>query len=87
VADLLILNPQMPRSLASCYENISRFLDAVGQSYGHQGASQRQARKILNDLARTNIDAVFHQGLHEFIQRFLNDNNHLGHTISEQYLQ
>ena len=25
IADLLILNPQMPRSLASCYENLVRF--------------------------------------------------------------
>jgi len=30
VADLLILRPQMPRSLISCYDNIVRFLDAIG---------------------------------------------------------
>ncbi len=87
VADLLILNRQMPRSLASCYENISRFLDALGQAYGHQGPSQRQARKMLNDLSRTRIEAVFEGGLHEFIARFLADNNLLGQTVSEQYLQ
>jgi uncharacterized alpha-E superfamily protein len=87
VADLLILNPQMPRSLASCYENISRFLDALGQAYQHHGASQRLARKILNDLSRADINTVFASGLHEFIQRFLADNNQLGQVISEQYLQ
>jgi uncharacterized alpha-E superfamily protein len=31
VADLLILNRQMPRSLASCYENINRYLDDLAQ--------------------------------------------------------
>ena len=87
VADLLILNPQMPRSLASCYENISRFLDAIGDAYGRQGASQRMARKMLNDLNRTKIDTIFESGLHEFIENFVTDNNNLGLLVSEQYLQ
>src|SRR5215469_3426002 len=30
IADLLILRDQMPRSLASCYDNLVRFLDAIG---------------------------------------------------------
>ncbi|HYC04072.1 MAG TPA: alpha-E domain-containing protein, partial [Azospirillaceae bacterium] len=34
VADLLILNRQMPRSLFSCYENLVRFLDQVARQYG-----------------------------------------------------
>ena len=87
VADLLILNPAMPRSLASCYENISRFLDAIGDAYGRQGAAQRVARKMLNDLTRTKIDTIFNSGLHEFIERFVTDNNNLGLLVSEQYLQ
>ncbi len=87
VADLLILNPQMPRSLASCYDNISRFLDAIGEAYGRQGPSQRMARKMLNDMTRTKIDTIFDSGLHEFIEQFITDNNTLGMVLSEQYLQ
>ena len=38
VADLLILNAQMPRSLASCYENIVRLLDDLGPAIRAAGA-------------------------------------------------
>jgi len=86
VADLLILNRQMPRSLASSYENIVLFLDNLGRAYGRQGASQRQSRSILARLENTDIDAVFRHGLHQFIEDFVTDNNRLGSAISEQYL-
>src|SRR6202030_765971 len=46
IADLLILNEQMPRSLASCYENLVRYLDQIARAYGRQGPAQRQARVI-----------------------------------------
>jgi uncharacterized alpha-E superfamily protein len=38
IADLLILNEQMPRSLASCYENLVQNLDRIAGNYGRQGA-------------------------------------------------
>ncbi|MDP3257992.1 alpha-E domain-containing protein, partial [Bosea sp. (in: a-proteobacteria)] len=76
-----------PRSLAACYENISRFLDLLGDSYGRQGPAQRQARKTLANLSSTSIDDVFQHGLHEFIEDFITENNRLGGTIFEQYLQ
>ncbi|MGA2128065.1 MAG: alpha-E domain-containing protein, partial [Xanthobacteraceae bacterium] len=34
IADLLILNDQMPRSLASCYENLVQYLDRIARAYG-----------------------------------------------------
>jgi uncharacterized alpha-E superfamily protein len=86
VADLLILNRQMPRSLASSYENIVRFLDDLGQRYGRQGVSQRMSRSILTRLENTTIDEVFKTGLHEFIDNFIVDNNKLGSAITDQYL-
>ena len=46
VADLLILRPEMPRSLISCYESIVRNLDNLARAHGRQGAAQRQARGI-----------------------------------------
>jgi uncharacterized alpha-E superfamily protein len=86
VADLLILNRQMPRSLASSYENIVRFLDDLGQRYGRQGISQRMSRSILTRLENTTIEEVFKTGLHEFIDNFIVDNNKLGSAITDQYL-
>lgn len=86
VADLLILNRQMPRSLASCYENLSRYLDDLAQFYGRQGNSQRLARTMLTKLSNASMEEIFQSGVHEFIGSFIADNNRLGNAITEQYL-
>lgn len=86
VADLLILNRQMPRSLASCYENISRYLDDLAQFYGRQGNSQRLARAMLTKLGNLTMEEIFQSGLHEFIGGFIAENNRLDGAIIEQYL-
>jgi uncharacterized alpha-E superfamily protein len=86
VADLLILNRQMPRSLISSYETIVRFLDALGEAYGKVGQPHRIARNTLNALDTTVIDDVFQQGLHEFVTGFITDNNRLGKAIADHYL-
>jgi uncharacterized alpha-E superfamily protein len=86
VADLLILNRQMPRSLAASYENMVRWLDEIGGAYGRQGSAQRKARATLAMLENTTIESVFQQGLHEFISAFIVDNNALSTAIAEQYL-
>jgi uncharacterized alpha-E superfamily protein len=86
VADLMILNPQMPRSLAACYESITRNLDLIAQGYGRQGASQRKARSTYTQLQSTDIDTVIAGGLHEFLSEFIAENARLGALITEQYL-
>jgi uncharacterized alpha-E superfamily protein len=86
IADLLILKPEMPRSLTSCYENIVRYLDALAKAYGRQGLAQRHARTMLAKLENASIDEIFQTGMHEFIEAFLADNNKMGTLIAEQYL-
>ncbi len=86
IADLLILNDQMPRSLASCYENLARNLDQIARAYGRQGPAQRQARSVRTRLENSRMEEIFQSGLHEFIGDFVADNNRLGATIAQQYL-
>ena len=86
VADLLILQREMPRSLISCYENISRVLDALARAYGRQGPAQRNARAIKARLEHATTKEIFQGGLHEFITAFVEDNARLGVEITEQYL-
>lgn len=86
VADLLILNDTLPRSLASSYGNLVRNLDQIGVAYGRQGLAQRHARAIRGRLERSRIDDIFQTGLHEFIVEFIADNNRLGEIIAKQYL-
>src|SRR3974390_2312186 len=86
IAGLLILNEQMPRSLASCYENLVRFFDAIAHAYGRQGFSQRHARAIRTKLSNSQMEEIFRTGLHEFITEFIAENDALGAAINSQYL-
>jgi len=87
IADLLVLNEQMPRSLASCYENLCSFLDELSLAYGRQGPAQRVARSIRTRLQNSTISEIFQKkGLHEFLTEFIADNGRLGAAITEQYL-
>ena len=86
VADLLILNKQMPRSLANCYEVLVRHLDLIADAYGRRGPSQRVASNMLAKLSNASIEEIFGGGLHEFVTEFLDENNRLGSAINEQYL-
>jgi uncharacterized alpha-E superfamily protein len=86
VADLLILNRQMPRSLANCYELLVRHLDLIAEAYGRRGPSQRLASNMLARLSSARIEGIFTVGMHEFINDFVTENNKLGAAIAEQYL-
>ncbi|MFD1331320.1 alpha-E domain-containing protein [Methylopila musalis] len=86
IADLLILNDQMPRSLAACYNDMTRHLDDLSRGYGRQGPSQRIARATRARLENAKIEEIFQTGLHEFVTSFISDNNRLGSAITEQYL-
>ena len=86
IADLLILNEQMPRSLAACYDAIVGNLERLGGAYGRHGESQRLARSIHVQLENSRIEQIFQGGLHEFISTFIVNNNRLGGAIATQYL-
>lgn len=86
VADLLILRPEMPRSLRACYERMTRNLDQLAKTHGRQGPAQRHARAVYGKLEGLSMASVFQGGLHEFVQDFISDNNRLGALFSEQYL-
>lgn len=86
VADLLILRPEMPRSLRSCYDDIARLLDNIGSAYGKPGASQSKAHETLRLLETIDIKQIFEKGLHEFLTEFIEANDALGAAIGGQYL-
>jgi uncharacterized alpha-E superfamily protein len=87
IADLLILNEQMPRSIASCYGNLTGYLDELSRAYGRQGPAQRAARAMRTRLQNATIADIFQrQGLHEFLTGFIADNARLGDDIAGQYL-
>ena len=86
IADLMLLNDKMPRSLASCYGAICANLDSLAEAYGKQGEAQRLARSMRNRLENCRIEQIFESGLHEFCENAIKDNSRLGAVIAEQYL-
>ena len=86
IADLLILNEQLPRSLASCYGNLVRNLDELGVAYGRQGRRSATPARSATGSETCAYGRSFQRGLHEFIQEFIADNDRLGDAIAEQYL-
>jgi uncharacterized alpha-E superfamily protein len=85
VADLLIFNERMPRSLTCCYDEIVGLLDRLAAGSGRRGAAHRQAAQTLEQLRESDVEQVFASGLHEFIESFLGGNNRLGSAIAEQF--
>ena len=86
VADLLILNKRMPRSLAACMNDAARYLDHLAQRSGKRGTADRQAVALANGLENGRMEQIFASGLHEYTTSFLADNARLGDAIMEQYL-
>jgi uncharacterized alpha-E superfamily protein len=90
VADYLILNRQMPRSLRSCYQEIVPALDELAAFYGaarseKENRCQALARETMNLLATGDMTTIFQSGLHEFLLDFIARNNRLANEISRAY--
>jgi uncharacterized alpha-E superfamily protein len=85
IADFLILNGRMPRSLAYCYDKIVSNLGYLAREYGEGHAAHATAEETLSSLRNHSIKDVMDQGLHEYIENFISHNNRLGAEISDGY--
>lgn len=85
IAEYLILNKEMPRSLRSCYGEMKSALDDLGLLYGERHGCHETACETARLLCGTPISSVFNAGLHEFLLDFVARNNRLGKEISEAY--
>ena len=85
IADFLILDRRMPRSLAFCYGKIIDNLGYLASDYGERHTCHDKADAIYSRLKPNSIDDVFETGLHEFIEDFISDNSGLGLQIENDY--
>jgi uncharacterized alpha-E superfamily protein len=84
VAQLLILERRMPRSLAACFDLIRDSMDRIeGQ---HDQAAKRLAYELHARLTHADIEEIFQSGLHEYLVACLADIGELGNRISRAYL-
>jgi uncharacterized alpha-E superfamily protein len=85
IADFLILNERMPRSLAYCYDKIVSNLGYLAELYGARHAAHDTAADMLARLRCRTMNDIMDQGLHEFIEEFVVHNNRLAEQVSLGY--
>jgi uncharacterized alpha-E superfamily protein len=85
IADFLILNGKMPRSLRSCYDEITGALDGLGDDYSAKSACQTLGNSTLKSLSVGELNSIFQSGLHEFLRDFIGANNRLASEIASTY--
>jgi uncharacterized alpha-E superfamily protein len=84
VAELLILNDQMPRSLRTSLIEVYENLRAVSNHRTQE--TERRAGELQASLKFGRIEDVFARGLHEYLTQFIVRVNDLGNRISDDFL-
>jgi len=84
VAELLILRPDMPRSLAACMQEVLTNLKMVANEQSTD--TLRKAGRLQADLQYGRIDEILATGLHAYLTQFLERVGTLGVGISRDFL-
>jgi len=84
VAELLLLERRMPRSLAASFDQVTEALSRiVGQN---DQSAKRLASELHARLTHADIEEIFQGGLHEYLETCLDDIGELGNRIQRAYL-
>jgi uncharacterized alpha-E superfamily protein len=84
VAQLLIFNKQMPRSLISCINELIALIPEIKNQQSKE--IERLLGKLKASLDYSDIDEVFEQDFEGFIEAFLGRINHIADEFSSAYL-
>lgn len=84
VADLIILNAEMPRSLRSCYDRLTETLEDICGNNAPE--CQRLAGKLRAGLRYRRIEDIIAEGLHEFLTEFIGGNAEVGQQIQSDFM-
>ncbi|MEP7454889.1 alpha-E domain-containing protein [Phyllobacterium sp. SB3] len=85
IADYLILNSRMPRSLNFCYSNIVDNLKHLAIDYGARHECHDMAEGIMTRLENNDIRTIFDNGLHEFLSDLIYQTTGLSSKIAKAY--
>lgn len=85
IADFLILDRRMPRSLLYCLRKIAGNLGHLCADYGVRRPSLDAALELRDQLEDLSIEQVMERGLHEFLTSFIQSNNALARQVEEDF--
>ena len=83
VAELLVLRPDMPRSLAACMNEVNRLVNEIN---GPRSSDLARTAGLLHaEIKFGRIDDIVSQGLHEYLTGFLARINEIGELVNTTY--
>jgi uncharacterized alpha-E superfamily protein len=85
VVDILLFNPEVPRSARFCVDRISAGLERIAARHPSEGPTLGQD-KLVELLVRNSAAAVIRAGLHEFLLDFQNECAALATRIATTYM-
>ncbi|MEP1610487.1 MAG: alpha-E domain-containing protein [Roseobacter sp.] len=85
IADFLILDARLPRSLAHCASQLVHNLEYLADDYGERMQSLEMAEELSLRLRSRDISTIFDEGLHEFLGAYKRDTGALGYQIEQDY--
>lgn len=85
IANFLILDRRMPRSLAFCVKKIGENLQHLEVEYEAREECHIQADALCHRMKSHSVDTIFEEGLHEFLSSFVADNANLAGHIEEDF--
>ncbi|MEQ9507199.1 MAG: alpha-E domain-containing protein [Hyphomonas sp.] len=85
IADFLILDRRLPRSLLYCMRKISGNLGHLCTDYNVRRSSLDFAIGLRDQLEESNIEQIMERGLHQFLKEFIRSNNILAGHVEEDF--
>ncbi|NQD95448.1 alpha-E domain-containing protein [Pseudomonas sp. CrR25] len=85
VSELLLLRPEVPRSLRACMDELNQMLASLPGDNGRP--AQRLAAELEARLRYTGINEVLEEGLHAWLTDFIQQVRELGQAIQASYLE
>ena len=85
VAELMILKAEMPRSLVYSVSQVERYLSEITSRHKQTYGCMRLAGRLHSELSYGKIEDVFQNGLHEYLDEFIERNNALGAEIADNF--
>lgn len=85
IADFLIMDKRMPRSLIFCVGKMVTNLGYIERDYQLELPCYARAKALKTRLEECSIDTIFDEGLHEFLGGFITEVTEIGRQIETDY--
>jgi len=89
IAKFLILDRNFPRAIHYCLIKAGDSLRGISESYeeGYNNPAEQRLGRLRAELDYADIDEIFHQGLHEYLDAFQSHLNDVGTAIHNTYFE